>query len=413
MKKDYRNPLVGLAAQAIDAFGWLVWSWSDPRHIDPLKIKKIAVIKFDRIGDSLLATPVLEALVKMYPHAELHAVVAPWNREVFEASPFVRRTHVFENAKDVHGSFLDQLSGSGEAVGLGKLIADLAPDIGVDLQGSPAIVLALKKAKVPVRVGFGPKVLSFFLTHKAKYSDRAHQSEIYLSLARALGYDGGGHAPRLAVSPAMQLKAAKVFAEFKLGKFVVFHLGSGRSYRRWPLAYFVRLSGLFLAKYPGWKIVVIGGGEDAPLAEELRRQVGHTGRLVDFVGRLTISGTHELLRHAKAFVGSESGPMHIASAAGTPSVVMMNSWSGIERWQPLGDRKQILWRNASHTCSGPACGKDPCPRMAAITVDEVFETLTSILGGPMRISAGSSKKRKTAKTPKKIPRTSNRSRRKK
>ena len=379
MKKDYRNPLISFAAQAIDAFGWLVWSWSSPKKIDPLKVRRIVVVKFDRIGDSLLATPVLEALAKMYPHAELTAIVAPWNKEVFTANPFVRRTQVFEGAQDVHGSLGDQLGNRNQATALGKLIADIHPDIAVDLQGNPTIVLAMRAAQVPIRVGFGPKVLSFFLTHPAEYLAGMHQSEVYLSLARALGYDGGGHTPRLTVSPAVQIKAAKIFANFKLNKFIVLHLGSGRSYRQWPLEHFSELAQMILDKHPGWKIVLIGGAEDAPLAEDLKQKVGKTGRLVDFVGRLSLPGTHELLRHATAFVGSESGPMHIAATAGTPSVVMMNAWSGIERWQPLGESKQVLWKETAHRCAGPNCTQTPCPQMAAITVPEVYQALQNIL----------------------------------
>lgn len=381
-KKDYKNSLVRWLAGGLDLAGWFFLDWKVKPKVDPLKINRITLVKLDRIGDAILSTPVLETLAKMFPHAELTMIVAPWNKEVFENNPFVRRIEVFEDASDVHASSKLLSWDEAQAKKLAEIIKDHKPDVGIDLQGSPTIVYALKAAKVPIRAGFAPKVLAFMLTHRAKYSVDQHQSEIYLSLARALGYDGQAHEPRFFVPLAKRAKASAIFSKLKLKNFLVFHLGSGRNYRQWPLKHFTELAKRVLAQDKNIKLILIGGKEDLPLAEDLTAKTGEPKRILNLIGKLSLSGTHELLSKASGFVGSESGPMHVAALAHTPSLVMMNGWSGISRWRPLNDKAVVLEAKKIHICAGPKCYLKPCPNMAAITVKEAEEALMEILGKP-------------------------------
>jgi len=54
-----------------------------------------------------------------------------------------------------------------------------------------------------------------------------------------------------------------------------------------------------------------------------------------------------------------------------PVIFLMNPWSGIERWQARGPQVTLFYHTAHH-CRGVKCHYNPCPNMAAITIDEVW-----------------------------------------
>jgi hypothetical protein len=57
--------------------------------------------------------------------------------------------------------------------------------------------------------------------------------------------------------------------------------------------------------------------------------------------------------------------------------MLMNEWSGIERWQALGEKVYIIKGENRHRCKGIACNFRPCPNMSAITVEEVLNVVKS------------------------------------
>ena len=384
MEKDYRSKRVRQISGALDYLGNLIMR---PRKTDIPEgvINRIAVLKFDRIGDAVLSTPALLALRKLYPQAEIRAYLAPWNRVVFDGIDGIQ-VEVIDDASNVHASSGLSLFGNRKnRKNITDKLKDFSPQLGIDLQGSPLIVRALWSAGVPYRVGFKRKLLSFLLTHPVTHEDGMHQSEIYLQIPLALGFSERWPWPTIPIPETAEKKVEQIIRTHSLKSYLAMHLGSGRSYRRWPLSNFVEFGRQFLEKYPARKLVLIGGGEDDIFAKSFLARVGDmrdkksAPRIVNLIGQLSIPETVVLLKNADIFIGNESGPMHLASVCGTPSVVFMNGWSGIERWKPLGDEVVILEAKPIHKCEGPACKSDPCPNMAAITVGEALQAVETIL----------------------------------
>ena len=74
---------------------------------------------------------------------------------------------------------------------------------------------------------------------------------------------------------------------------------------------------------------------------------------------LTIPELAELIRAAKLYIGNDSGPMHLASAVGTPIVAIWGS-SNSQRWRP--------WSVASRVVQNPfEC--NPCPGYRCLVAD--------------------------------------------
>ncbi len=372
MSKDYRSRSYRLLATAIDAAGSLL-----PRHSAPAgTIRNVLILKFDRIGDMFLATSAIQALRQCFSDARLALLCAPWNVAVVENCPEVDEVHVASAVPDVHSAGVSEFLSRRRVRALAEEIAALRPDLAIDLQGNPLVVAAMSHALIPYRVGFGCKMLSFLLTHTATYQLPLHQSAVYLSIPRLLGFRAAPSPLQMWPSEATWKRITDRVAELGLARAVVFHLGAGRSYRRWPLTEFRELGLRLREAEEDRPLILIGGAEDEALAQEFSRDLGRS--VLNWTGQLSLAETYVLLGTVAAVVANESGPGHLAAAQGTPLVSLMSAWTDIPRWRALGPEVTIL-NHKAHRCAGPGCRLDPCPNMAAIRAPEVYAALAQRL----------------------------------
>jgi heptosyltransferase-2 len=102
---------------------------------------------------------------------------------------------------------------------------------------------------------------------------------------------------------------------------IAFGAGARRPKRAWPLMRFIQL-GQWLIEHYGARIVGIGGAEEEALGREMQNRLGH--HFMNAVGKTTLRQSYCLLRHCILFVGNDTGPKHLAAAAGVPVVEI--SW---------------------------------------------------------------------------------------
>ena len=369
--KDYRGYFLRLVATLIDAFGWLLFIGLSRPAVQPNQVKRLLVLKFDRIGDAFLALPTIEALRQLFPAAEITVACSPWNKAVLANNPAIDRLLSLESLPDVHHSRLTDFLRLTKIKQLASFIKAQETEVVADLQGSPMNVLAMFCSRASYRLGYRPKVLSFLLTQAASYRRQQPQTEIYFSLVKLLGYTGAMPTAAIRLS-TNDLAAVNNFSQQQqLTDFIIFHLGAGRSYRQWPVANFAALAQRIIDNYPDYKLVVIGGSEDQPLFDKLAAGLSVTDRLINAIGQLNIPASYQLIGQAKLFIGNESGPGHLAAAQGVPTISFMNPWSGINRWQARGPQVNLFYKSAHH-CQGIRCRINPCPNMVAITVDEAW-----------------------------------------
>ena len=376
MTKDYRQLRIQIAATFIDAIGSALFVLRKKPSIDRKKVKSVALVKLDRIGDTFLAEPTVAAMRGLFPHARVTMIVAPWNKSVLEHNPAIDELVVFSDALDVQKESFTSFLKKENVRPLVELLAGKEYDVVVDLQGNPLNVLAMWRSGIPLRVGMKGKLLSFLLTHAAPYSGGQHQSAVYFSVARLLGAVGEMPLPKIYPSLEDKTRAAAFIEKHECKQCAVFHLGAGRSYRQWPLERFIALAREMRKKYPDMECVVVGGKDDIPMGNAFADGVAGA---VNAAGELLIPQTYALLQKADLFVGSESGPAHLAGALGIPTVVFMSLWSGIERWKPLGNRVAVCASKEVHACPGISCVENPCPNMAAITVAEAMDAVEKLI----------------------------------
>jgi ADP-heptose:LPS heptosyltransferase len=142
---------------------------------------------------------------------------------------------------------------------------------------------------------------------------------------------------------------------------------------------FVRL---LAAELPEARLVLVGGAHERALAAGLARELPPAlhARLVDCIDEASMGGTAALLARCAALVCTDSGPMHIADAVGTPMVALFSSKNYPAIWRPRYAPAEVL----NHAVECGPCFRADCPYgnrcMALIDPAEVLAALHRILG---------------------------------
>ncbi|CCH32318.1 glycosyltransferase family 9 protein [Actinosynnema sp. NPDC047251] len=146
---------------------------------------------------------------------------------------------------------------------------------------------------------------------------------------------------------------------------VVVHPGASHGARRWPADRWAAV-----ARALGPEVVVTGSTAERPLVESVGRPaIGPLGAFLDLVGG------------ARVLVCGDTGAAHVATAYGTPSVVLFGPVSPA-LWGPRNGPHRALW----HARPGDTFADRPGPGLLEIDVAEV---LTALGGVPWRESVSS------------------------
>jgi heptosyltransferase-2 len=409
--------------RALDAVGALAMRpWRRLRPVPAPAVadpRRILVVQLDHLGDAVLTSPLLARLHAAYPEAAIDVLASPSNREVFAADPHVHRVHLAER------SWFERDRGRwalGSAVwDLGRSLRAAGYDLGLDVRGDVLTVLVLALAGIPRRVGWAMGGGGFLLTDVADWIPGRHEVRSRLALLGRLGIDADAEdPPRVSVHiddrdrvqvarwlreawdlprpasprpvpitvpvpvavPAGSAKPAHSGRGKRLhddpdwlhaGRFgapaplLAAHLGAGTAAKRWPPGHWKVLIDRFLDD--GWRVVIIGGPEDADAARVL---LPHD-RLRDWTGRMTVPQTTALLERADLFLGADSGPSHLAACAGTPSVVLFSGTNRPGQWRPWSRRSLILRHDVPcRPCHHKVCPLADHPCMTGLDPDRVY-----------------------------------------
>jgi ADP-heptose:LPS heptosyltransferase len=113
--------------------------------------------------------------------------------------------------------------------------------------------------------------------------------------------------------------------------------GAGHESRRWPLSRFADLAD-FLVRNDQVRVVVFLGPEEGALITELRSMFPPGTVIVD---RLNIRELAAAQARLAVFVSNDTGPMHIAAAAGVPVVLLLDRRAP-ESYIPIIEAKRVI-----------------------------------------------------------------------
>ena len=396
--------LVGLF-DILGSFAAILWRAVKPRPVVD-QPRRILVVQLDHLGDAVLSSVLFPQLRLAYPDATIDVLASPSNREVFANDPRLNQVHVATR------NWFERKPGRfalwSAVFALGRRLRHERYDLGIDVRGDILTVLVLAIAGVPRRVGWAMGGGGFLLTDVTPWVPGRHEVLSRLAILETLGIAGDepvrvainvSDEDRLEVARALReawpVRSSRTLAMARVGRragrsgrdaaenhdepewlhagrfgseapLLAIHLGAGTAAKRWPIAHWRVLIAKFLTD--GWRVVIVGGVDDAELASRLDRNPS----LRDWTGRLALAETAAFLERADLFIGPDSGPAHLAACAGVPSVVLFSGTNRAAQWRPWSRRSMVVrHRVACGPCHRKVCPLVDHPCMTGLTPERI------------------------------------------
>src|SRR5579862_1651227 len=271
----------------------------------------ILFITSNRIGDAVLSSGLVKRLADEIPSARFTIVAGPVAAPLFEEVPNLDRIIVLAKAKDGSHWF-----------DLWRTVRKTRWGLVVDLRGSGISRFVSTRRRAIWRKSSGPPV------HKV------------IEAARILKIEDDPARPYIFTSPETEARAAELTG----GSGPILALAPAANWlgKTWPLERFSRVAMRLLdpeGPMKGGRLMVVGGPEDAKLARELK-DVVMRNQLINLTEDTDLLTAYACLKRARLFIGNDSGAMHLAAAAGIPTLGLFGP-SDEQLYGPWGENTRV------------------------------------------------------------------------
>ncbi|MDZ7343853.1 MAG: glycosyltransferase family 9 protein [candidate division KSB1 bacterium] len=342
-------------------------------HILTMRLKKILVVRTDRLGDVILSTPVATALKKKLAHIHITFLARRYTAEITRCHPHIDETLEIDGAEI-----------AGQSANLMTSLRQRKFDAAVVLYPRPQLAWAIWKSGIPQRIGTGYRWYSFLFNRRLfehRKTAARHEAEYNLNLLQPLGINDARVEFHFTLPPNQKAQIDAKLNALGVGPHpVILHAGSGGSAREWPPENFAGLADL-VHQALGLQILLTGAPEEEELVEFIRRQ--SATKPLSLCGRLTITELAALLRRAAVFVGNSSGPLHLAVMVGAPVVAFYPPIQACrpERWGPYGRLADVLMSQTEECWRCRRTQARVCDCMRNISVNSAFKKIQEKLEG--------------------------------
>jgi heptosyltransferase-2 len=303
--------------------------------------QSILVIRYSALGDVVLATSVLEPLRARYPRARIEWVTDPLYAPLLEGLPELSRVHrLTREGPDAALPLAGRLRGKFDAV--------------IDLQNKLRSALVARVA-APLRTVFRRRsatraLLALFGNDPPLV--RAHATQLYAEALAPLGVTGAGPL-KVSLSPQAVALAADALRGVEAPA-VALAPGARWATKRWPAERFAAVADALSAE--GFRIVLCGGPGDRDAFAAFRAVV--RAPVAADLSFLPIDALAAAIARVQLLVACDSGPVHLATAVGTPVLALFGPTS-VTRWGPPAPGRALSLGLPCAPCSNH--GGDFCP----------------------------------------------------
>jgi len=339
---------------------------SPAQPLDPAAIHRVLIIRNDEIGDFVLTSPFLRELRKALPGREITLVVKPAVLPLAARCPYADRVLAFDGSTSSGLRFPGSLAAR-EVEFVRRHLLPRRFDLAViprwdQDEGGATLLAFLSGARW--RLGFSEAVnptkaaanrwQDGLLTHVVDDRALRHEARYPLQLLGELGWDARDDRLEIWTTPEDEAFAASL-PGVESGPLVAMHVGARIARRRWPADRFAAVARTLHAE-EGATVVLLASDGERHLAAAVERELPHG--CLNLAG-CTLPQWAAMLRRCRLFVGNDSGPKHLAAAAGIPVVeISSHPRTGDER-APVSPARFGPW-GVPHFSLQPARAQAPC-----------------------------------------------------
>ena len=335
-------------------------SYNDTRPAEPPR--RILIVRLGAMGDVIHALPAAGRLKRAFPGACIGWAIEPRWAALLAGNPFV--DDVIAVATGAWRKRPASPSTWSEVRQLRRRLRTAGFDAAIDFQGLLKSAILARQSAAPRVYGFERQHLReplarLLYSHRVETSAR-HVVDKNLALAAALGAHSG--------PVEFPLPPGKAQRDLPEGEFVLASPVGGWKAKQWPPQYYARLAEL-LHQATGMTLLLDCAAADRAYCEQIRRLARPACCLLHVS---PLDGLIAATRRARAVVGIDSGPLHLAAALGLGGVAIFGQ-TDPARNGPYGDTFTVL--RAPDALTSYKREDDLTPSMASILPEQVWQAL--------------------------------------
>jgi len=329
---------------------------------------RILIIRLRSLGDIVLETPGLAALHAWRPDLRLYVLVEPAYAAVLEGNPAVAEVLLLRG-----------FSSTVRELRRRRLAAVFNHHAG------PTSALLTVLAGSPVRVCWAGCQFSGFYNVLVPVSSGSEGQALHTVEHRLEQFYGTGlprgPIPMSRIYPQAEAVATgkHQLAEKGLNPqqpYAVIHPAAPRFPKRWPVEKFAAVARWLRERY-GLIPVIVLDSNDYELGNAIRERFSPPQVVLD---SLSLGQLIAVIAGARLFLGNDSGPAHLAAAAGCPTVVIFGASDAVV-WRPWGVACRVVRNDfLCNPCPTTRCaGVDGLHCILTVTAEQVCEACDSLL----------------------------------
>ncbi|MBU1100638.1 MAG: glycosyltransferase family 9 protein [Bacteroidetes bacterium] len=303
-------------------------------------MERILVIQTAFLGDAILVLPLIQKLKEINQHAEIDVLAIPSTKTIFKNSDSVDTVFTYDKKGEQKG--LVALIALGKKIRQRKYSKIYSPHRSL----RTSLLILLSRCKDTI--GFNIAAFSWVYKTLIRYDSTKHEVQRNLSLLGA-NFDSSNWQ----ILPQLSYNRSDGFSEllnvFQKEKTVALAPGSVWETKKYPSTHFSKITEKLIKE--GWKVVLIGGGEDKDLCESLN--ISPNDMTHNLAGKLSIIESVELLRSCKLLLSNDSAPTHMGVTADIPVITIYCSTIPEFGFYPYNEKSMVL---SYDTLSCKPCG---------------------------------------------------------
>jgi 3-deoxy-D-manno-octulosonic-acid transferase/heptosyltransferase-1 len=345
----------------------------------------ILIVKLSAIGDVIHTLPALNAVRNYYPNANITWLVEEDAAPLVQGHEALDRVIVSKRKRWLKAlrslSFLNTVQ---EVCGFIKALRDTRYDMILDFQAllKSGILIALARGQRKIGFGKGLEHMEhsyiFLNEHIPAVYMEIHALSRGMVLLNAVGIPTNEVEYKLPVSEHDRKNIDELMKQLGINgvkSLVAINPVAKWETKLWPNKKFAELADMLIDQYD-MKIVFTGGIKDYSIIQAITSSM--KGRAINFAGKTTLTELAALYKKAALVISTDTGPMHLAAAMGTPVVALFGP-TAPWRTGPYGRGHQII--TAGLECS--PCFKRRCETtdcMYQISMDQVLNGVKKVFG---------------------------------
>jgi 3-deoxy-D-manno-octulosonic-acid transferase/heptosyltransferase-1 len=337
----------------------------------------ILMIKLSAIGDVIHTLPALSALRKKVPDAHITWVIEETAADLIMDHPALDRVIISRRKSwlnDVKtGRFGRPIK---EFIKFVQALRDRPYDLVIDFHGlfKSAVIVLLSGGRRKLGYDSMQELSGLFYSEKIPEDMKKHAVDRYLDFLHYLGANVEAPEFAIPIGKDRQTHVASILQAEGIDiekPFVAVSPVALWETKLWQDEKFARLCDRIVGEL-NIPVIITGSAHEKPYTESIIKEA-KTAKVVNLAGQTTLKDLACLYRQAAVVVTTDSGPMHIATAVGTPVVALFGP-TDPRRTGPYGPGHTVISKALPCSpCFLKTCESQQC--MRDITVEEVFEAV--------------------------------------